>query len=435
MHYLPQTAAARRLAMRASSIAISSVLLASPVAHAQLQSPAQAKCLSLLSKRVAKLVKVQGKEIDACVEDLANGIGNSFSCLTVDSKGRIAKAAAKLVDAEATACGAVPDFGYLGSSALIAAATAHRIALDEWTTTLSQLSPSSAPCVRLFLKGATKLLGKKLSGFNECLEKGLADASIQSGADLVGCFSVFDSSNDAQLSKLLASLASQLDNKHCAGQLAFCFVEPELCAEQATSCRACETLRIGGGLTADCELLDNGMADNSCSSACGDGELGTLFGFPEECDDGNRVSADGCDSNCTASGCGNGLPAGGEFCDALYGSDLGGVCVGGIYDGSACTVNAECDGGYCTNCPWRLSCAADCGSCETPICTPTGPSECTMLTGFCIGQSCLFIPVVACDDPACGTAGNCTIDGYCVPTDAVTCAEYEGVLGSCTLGL
>ena len=34
-----------------------------------------------------------------------------------------------------------------------------------------------------------------------------------------------------------------------------------------------------------------------------------------------------------------------------------------------------------------------------------------------------------------GTAGNCTINGYCVPTDPATCEEYEGVVGSCTLGM
>lgn len=434
MRCLLRKAAARRLAMPALSIAISGVLLATPAARAQPQSPAQAKCLSLLSKRVANLVKAQGKEIDACVVALADGVGNSFSCLTVDAKGGIAKAATKLVDTESTACTEAPDFGYLGSSALIDAATAHRIALVKSTTSVYEQGLSSARCTALFLKGAAKLLGRKLRGFNDCVEKGLADASIQSSADLVGCFSAFDSSTDAKLSKLLSSLASTLDNHQC--YTSGCYDGHAPCADRTTTCRACQMLRIGEGLTVDCDLLDNGMAEGSCATTCGDGEVGTPPSSSELCDDGNLVSGDGCDSNCKPSGCGNGFPSGDELCEFNYGSDLGGVCVGGLADGAACSYNAECDGGYCTSCPWRASCAADCGSCQVPICFWSyDASQCYMLEGSCIGQICVLIPTLPCDNPACGTAGNCTINGYCVPTHPATCAEYEGVPGSCTLGM
>ena len=48
---------------------------------------------------------------------------------------------------------------------------------------------------------------------------------------------------------------------------------------------------------------------------CGDGNLDADIG--EECDDGNLVSCDGCDSNCTLPACGNavGCSATGEECD------------------------------------------------------------------------------------------------------------------------
>ena len=35
----------------------------------------------------------------------------------------------------------------------------------------------------------------------------------------------------------------------------------------------------------------------------------------EECDDNNAVDGDGCDSNCTNTGCGNGITTGSEACD------------------------------------------------------------------------------------------------------------------------
>ncbi len=53
--------------------------------------------------------------------------------------------------------------------------------------------------------------------------------------------------------------------------------------------------------------------DNVCITGdlCGNGVLGP----DEECDDGNRIDGDGCDSNCTVTECGNGIVTSGEECD------------------------------------------------------------------------------------------------------------------------
>ena len=45
--------------------------------------------------------------------------------------------------------------------------------------------------------------------------------------------------------------------------------------------------------------------------SCGDG----LVEGVEECDDGNPVDGDGCDTNCTNTACGNGIVTVGEECD------------------------------------------------------------------------------------------------------------------------
>ena len=45
--------------------------------------------------------------------------------------------------------------------------------------------------------------------------------------------------------------------------------------------------------------------------SCGNGRLDTS----EECDDGNLIDGDGCDSNCTNTRCGNGRITAGEICD------------------------------------------------------------------------------------------------------------------------
>ncbi len=62
-----------------------------------------------------------------------------------------------------------------------------------------------------------------------------------------------------------------------------------------------------------------------CQPRCGDGQV-NLDG--EACDDGNEVEGDGCDTNCTASACNNGIVAGDEVCDD-----------GNAVDGDGCDTN------------------------------------------------------------------------------------------------
>jgi cysteine-rich repeat protein len=51
------------------------------------------------------------------------------------------------------------------------------------------------------------------------------------------------------------------------------------------------------------------------SYACEDGGPNGVCQQGEECDDGNTVNGDGCDSNCMKTGCGNGVSTSGEECD------------------------------------------------------------------------------------------------------------------------
>ncbi len=60
------------------------------------------------------------------------------------------------------------------------------------------------------------------------------------------------------------------------------------------------------------------------STTCGDGTTQASCG--EQCDDGNVVDGDGCDSNCTPTSCGNGIQTGAEECDD-----------GNLVDGDGCS--------------------------------------------------------------------------------------------------
>ena len=69
-------------------------------------------------------------------------------------------------------------------------------------------------------------------------------------------------------------------------------------------------------LWADCAALGPVCGDGNREEAC------------EDCDDGNLVDGDGCDSNCTITGCGNGIVTAGEQCDD-----------GNFLDGDGCDSN------------------------------------------------------------------------------------------------
>ena len=72
---------------------------------------------------------------------------------------------------------------------------------------------------------------------------------------------------------------------------------------------------IGGdGCDSSCTIESRwtcSVPGHPCKPVCGDG---VVLGS-EQCDDGNLIDGDGCDSNCTVTGCGNGIVTAGEQCD------------------------------------------------------------------------------------------------------------------------
>jgi cysteine-rich repeat protein len=67
-----------------------------------------------------------------------------------------------------------------------------------------------------------------------------------------------------------------------------------------------------GELCDDGNLVSGDGCDEDCTYPyCGNGIRASW----EECDDGNRVDGDGCDSNCRPTGCGNFVVTSGEACD------------------------------------------------------------------------------------------------------------------------
>ena len=80
-----------------------------------------------------------------------------------------------------------------------------------------------------------------------------------------------------------------------------------------------------GELCDDGNLIDGDACDSNCTpTGCGNG----IPTAGEPCDDGNQVNGDGCDNNCTTTACGNGVVTSPELCDD-----------GNLADGDGCDTN------------------------------------------------------------------------------------------------
>jgi TQXA domain-containing protein len=172
----------------------------------------------------------------------------------------------------------------------------------------------------------------------------------------------------------------------------------------------------------DGNAVDGDGCDTNCTpTRCGNG----IVTGGEECDDGNLLDGDGCDANCTPTGCGNGIVTVGEECDdgnSVNGDQCDTNCTRPRCGNGIVTVGEECDDGnsvngdQCdTNCTWprcgngildpHEQCddgnLLDGDGCDAN-CTPTGCGNGIVTAGE------------ACDDGNVVSGDGC--DANCTPT-------------------
>ncbi len=157
--------------------------------------------------------------------------------------------------------------------------------------------------------------------------------------------------------------------------------------------------------------LDNDGCDSNCTlPACGNNVVNAPF---EECDDGDQVDDAVCDRICQFTGCGNGIFEAGEECDDSNTANGDGCssdcdiesCGNGQDDpGEACDDGNLVDGDGCS------------AACQDEVC-----GDGAVQAGeACDGGSCCAGNCSFASGAACGNGGTCDGGGQCIVTQTQT---------------
>ncbi len=399
---------------------IVAMLVTPATSYAQLDKD-QSKCVQTLNKDGGKVSKSKSKLGQKCLKDGANGklLTTADLCISDDEKGKVSKSKAKTLTDEAGKCATGTGFVSINGAQTNTSNEFQTLALltDLLGGTLDtavQIDKSNAKCQQKVQKAADKVLATKLKSFAKCLKAALTTAT--DNVPLDNC--LLGVQGDTKVQKAIAKLASTRAKSCDALPLATIFpgdcagaatpVDFDNCVDALAECRACTTVGGTNGLSVDCDLFDNGLADLSCAAAapvCGDGNIDP----GEECDNGAEPIC--CSATCTNEL--DGLDCDDSaFCNGAD-SCLAGACTNA---GDPCTAGGECNQ-VCNE-------AADnCFDLSGTGCTDDG-NVCT--DDECNGSGACLHPnnVAPCDDAdACTTVDVCNGGGICIGSTPPNCDD------------
>jgi hypothetical protein len=249
------------------------------------QNDDQQRCITALNKSLAKVAKVQGKDIHGCIKDFSKAALGMLveTCLTADRDTKVAKAEGKTVTRESKKCTVVPDFAATDSATVNGAAEQKEFDLihDVFGPDLDLAlftkagNPTGSVCQQSVAKAVTKCQDKKLKEFNKCKKNGLKDQSIDVPSALEACMGYDPNGKIAKLcDPATGKIAKNIDNKCVSKSVALLAALPGCgtadaatlaqCLDDRVECRVCLALNQGDGLSRDCDDFDDGVVNGSC---------------------------------------------------------------------------------------------------------------------------------------------------------------------------
>lgn len=240
-----------------------------PAVGAPLDS-AEQDCVNGLNKRLAGVVKVQGKDSYKCLRDGARGQLGGLSvddCLTADRRDRVAKAQQKTIATAATDCaGIAPDFGPTSATTINQAAVDGGVALvhdalgaDIDATLFTETANANASrCQQFVVRTTTRCLDERVKEFNRCKKAALRDGA-GTASDLAICIGA---DPDDRIAKRCDRIGDEIAKKCTALGVALAVAFPpcgsanaavvETCLTNAAAQRACSVISTSDALGLAC---------------------------------------------------------------------------------------------------------------------------------------------------------------------------------------
>lgn len=237
-------------------------------------------CVLGLNKKGLAVAKTHSKVALSCIARAAKeSVPDAGLCLVTGVETKLAKAREKLRAAAASLCANPPGYGYAGIDAIDAAAVgatsaffADALGADLDAAVVRKSADLAASvCQKAILEKSIKLMRAKTDAFYKCKKGGLSGKTpprMLSAADLEMCFRALGTGSSKAIVSLQVSLAEK-----CSG------IDPESlfpgrcagtgglirCLNQRANCTVCRLFNGMDGLSQDCDDLDDGEANASCS--------------------------------------------------------------------------------------------------------------------------------------------------------------------------
>jgi choice-of-anchor B domain-containing protein len=246
------------------------------------QTSQQQGCIVSANKAAAKVAKAQGKVSARCVSNATKGDpGNAQDCLSLDDRGKVAKAEDKLASTLAKKCSGagVPNFGLTDAATIGATTTAEQVALmaDIYGADLdlsileSSADPAAAKCQASIAKLHDRAVQARFKAFLTCKKAGLKAGSVGNAVELAACMEDVTADAKGRVEKAAAKLAKTLAGI-CAGVAPGVSVpgvcagagDVSACIDEQAACRMCLMAGAMDGLVLDCDLFDDQSANASC---------------------------------------------------------------------------------------------------------------------------------------------------------------------------
>jgi hypothetical protein len=255
------------------------VLMLGSAAFGQAQNKDQQKCINTLNKDTGKVAATQGKNNSGCVKSATKG-SPSATCVPMDGSGKVAPTETKAASDETNngCLGAnAPNFGYSSASVGNAAAVNAEIILfsDTYggtdTTGVISTAKADAKCQSAVTKDLEKVIATKWKEYLKCKKHHAATAT--NASDLASC--LIGLTGDAKIGAAVSKLNADISKK-CGAPVSISADFPGGCFSSTTGtlagcldtkaeCRICRALKTIDDLSIDCDLFDDGLANDSCS--------------------------------------------------------------------------------------------------------------------------------------------------------------------------